>query len=146
MALAATQKRGPGDIPLVSKQTAREEIMQLRDPDAEQDKVYEEIGEGLEPILIAKVVAALKARGKEDLAQDVLMLLKPPGAGAGAGAGAQPQLPPELLAAAVEALSMNSETQPIAQAIMQVMPGGQGAPPGAPPGAPQGQPGVQPPV
>lgn len=138
MALAATQRRGPGDSPLLSKQTAREDIMQVRDPDAEEDKVYEEMGEGLEPIMVTKIAAALKARGKEDLAQDVLMLLKPP------GAGGQPQVPPELLAAAVEALSMNPDTQPLAQAIMQVMQGGQGQ--GAPPGGPQRQPGAQPPV
>ncbi len=139
MALAATQKRGPGDIPLLSKQTAREDIMQLRDPDAEQDKVYEEIGEGLEPIMIAKIAAALKARGKDDLAQDVVALLSPPGA----GRQGQPQLPPELLAAAVEALSMNPETQPLAQAIMQAM-GVQGAPPVGPPGAPvAGPPGTE---
>lgn len=122
MAIAATQKRGPGDIPLVSKQTAREDIMHLRDPDAEQDKVFEEMGEGLEPIMITKIVAALKARGKEDLAQDVLMLLQPP------GGRAQPQVPPQLLQAAVEALAMNPETQPLAQAIMQVMQGGQATP------------------
>lgn len=133
MSLSATQKRGPGDIPLLSKQTAREDIMQVRDPDAEEDKVYEEMGEGLEPIMIAKIAAALKKRGKEDLAQDVVMLLSPP------EGRTQPQLPPELLAAAVEALSMNPETQPLAQAIMQAM-GGQGQPP-------QGQatPGQQPP-
>ena len=135
MALAATQKRGPGDIPLVSKQTAREDIMQLRDPDAEQDKVYEEMGEALEPIMIAKIAAALKARGKEDLAQDVVMLLSPPGA----RTQGQPQVPPELLAAIVEALSLNPETAPLAQALMQFIQGGQTQgqepPPGGPPGA-----------
>lgn len=151
MSLAATQKRGPGDIPLVSKQTAREDIMQLKDPDSEKDKVYEEIGEGLEPIMIAQVVKALKDRGKDELAEMVLMLLSPPGA---AGAGPQqPQLPPELLAAVVEALAMNPETAPLAEAIVRIMTGGQGMPgpmgppggggpmPGAPPGGPMAGPG-----
>ncbi len=148
MSLAATQRRGPEDIPLVSKQTAREDILGLRDPDAEGDKALAEMGMALQPILISQIVAALKKRGREDLAQDVLMLLNPQGA----QRQQQPQLPPELIMAAVEALSVNPETAPIAEAIMKVMgvtpPGGampqgggpvQGAPPvspGVPPGAP----------
>lgn len=159
MALAATQKRGPGDIPLVSKQTAREDIIQLRDPDAEEDKVFEEMGEGLEPILISKVVAALKRRGKDDLARDVLMLLSPPAGAGGAGGGGpagggpgggpggmvQPQIPPELLMAVVEALGQNPETQPLAMAVVQAVQGGQqagipGEVPGQVPG--QGAPGL----
>ena len=59
-----------------------------------------------------------------------------------------PQLPPELLKAAVEGLSLNPQTRPIAEAIMKVMGVGQGqgtppptAPPtGTPPMPPQGQP------
>lgn len=143
MALAATMRRGPGMPPITSMHTAREDFAHLKDPDAEDDKILEEMGEDLEPIKIARIAAALKERGKEDLAQEVLMLLKPP------GARPQPQMPPELLAAAVEALAMNPETAPIAQAIMQVMgvtPPGQEPPPGgpppggSPPGGPQGQP------
>lgn len=140
MALAATQQRGPGDIPLMSKQTAREELMGLRDPDAEKDKVLVEKGLSLEPIMIANIAIALKEAGHPEEAQQILMLLQPPagaGAGAGPGAGAQPQIPPELLAAIVEALSMNPETQQLAQMLMQAMQGGQGPPPGgAPPGGP----------
>ena len=132
MSLSATQKRGPGEIPLLSKQTAREDIMEIKDPDAEQDKIYEEMGEALEPIMIAKIVAALKERGKEDLAQDVLMLLSPP------GQRPQPQMPPELLAAAIEVLGQNPQTQPLAQAMMQAMQGGQVPPGGQGPPTQQG--------
>ena len=128
MSLAATQKRGPEDIPLISKQTAREDILQLRDPDSEEDKVLEEMGEGLPPIMAAKVAAALKARGKEDLAQDVMMLLNP------RAAEREQQVPEELLMAAAEALaaSGNETLQKLAMQIAQYVKGQaptQGAPP-----------------
>ena len=128
MALAATRPQGPGQLPLMSMQTAREEILRLRDPDAEQDKIYVEKGLSLEPILIANIAIALKEAGKPTEAEQILVLLKPPGA----GAGAQPQLPPELVAAIVETLSMNPETAPLAQALMQAMGGPQGPVQGGP--------------
>lgn len=136
MAKAATERR-PGQEPLYSMQTAREEIAPVRDPDAEQDKIYVEKGLSLEPIMIANIAIALKEAGRPKESEQILMLLQPPGAGQ-----RQPQIPPEMLAAAVEALSMNPETAPLAQAIMQVTQGGQGQgpPPGGPPG-PQAPPG-----
>lgn len=120
MALAATSKRAPDDIALISKQTAREDILQLRDPDAEEDKVLEEIGQALPPIMAAKIAAALKARGKEELARDVMMLLNPQ-----AGQRAQGP-PPELLMAAVEALagSGDPQLQQMAMALAQYVKGG----------------------
>jgi len=122
MSLAATGSKGQGDIPLLAKRTAREDIMKIRDPDSEETKILEEMGMVLPPIMATQIAAALQKAGKNDLAQDVLMLLNPPQQGQqGQQAPQQPQLPPELLAAAVEALSMNPQTQPIAQAIMKVM-------------------------
>jgi len=138
MSLAATQRKSPEDIPLLSKRTAREDILKIRDPDGEEDRALEEMGMGLPPILATQIAAALKKAGKDDLAQDVLMLLNPPKGGQPQG---QPIVPPELLAAAVEALSMNPQTAPIAQAIMKAM-GGAGQPPSGqvpgrvPPGMP----------
>lgn len=78
MALNATASKGPEDIALVSKRTAREDILKLRDPDAEERKVLEEKGMALPPIMATRVAAALVKAGNKDLAQDVLMLLKPP--------------------------------------------------------------------
>ena len=124
MALAATQRKSPEDIPLISKQTAREDILKIRDPDAESDKALAEMGMALQPILATQIAVALKKQGKDDLAQDVMMLLNPQGA-------QRPQLPPELIAAAVEALAANPETQELARAIAQVM--SQAPPVGAPP-------------
>ena len=156
MSLAATQRRSPDDIPLLSKQTAREDILLLRDPDAEEDKALEEMGEGLPPIMAAKIAAALKARGKEDLAQDVLALLSPQQANRAMG-GSMPggveggvkgeQVPVELLMAAVEALaaSGNSQLQQLALVLAKYVKGpmpqgglGQGQLGGAVPGV-QGQ-------
>lgn len=138
MSLAATQRKSPEDIPLLSKQTAREDILKIRDPDAEKDKALAEMGMGLPPILATQIAAALKKAGKDDLAQDVMMLLNPPRQAQGAQPR-EPQVPPELLMAAVEALGMNPETRPIAEAIMKVMGAGQqGA--GAIPPQPQAPP------
>lgn len=124
MSLAATQQRSPQDVPLISKQTAREDIMELRDPDAEADKVLEEMGMSLPPIQVTQIAKALKERGRPDLAEDVLMLLNPQ------GAQRQPQIPPNLLQAVVEALGMNEETKPLAEALVKVMTGqGQPSPP-----------------
>ncbi len=141
-ALAATQQKSPQDIPLLSKQTAREDILKIRDPSAEEDKALAEMGESLPPIMATKIAAALKARGQEDLAQDVLMLLNPQAA----QRTANPQLPPNLLAAAVEALAANPETQELAAMILKAMgvTGTQGqAPQGAQPSM-QGQPPANP--
>lgn len=131
-ALAATQQRSPQDIPLISKQTAREDILKIRDPSAEEDKALSEMGESLPPILATKIAAALKARGQDDLAQDVLMLLAPQEA----QRTANPQLPPQLLAAAIEALAANPQTRELAAMMLKALgvtgTRGQGAPQMAP--------------
>ena len=127
-ALAATQKRGPEDVPLVSKATGREEYLHLRDPDAEHDKVLAEMGEGLRPIQVANIAAALKRRGKDDLAEQVLVLLGGPGAGGppplgapgGPGPGGPPSIPPDLLEAVVQVLASAGQER-LAQALVNVV-------------------------
>lgn len=136
MAKAATTP-GPDGMPLLSKNTAYEDIMHLKDPDAEQDKIYEQTAEGLKPIMVSRIVEALVARGKPELAKDVLALLNPQAAQA-------PQLPPNMIMAAIEALSQSPETQPLAEAMAKAMGGQQGAPQGTQPGQP-GQGGAIPP-
>jgi hypothetical protein len=69
MALAGTARRGPEDIPLISKRTARENILQIRDPDAEEARVLEEIGKALPPIMAARIAAATKAAGDDEGAE-----------------------------------------------------------------------------
>ena len=92
--------------------------MKIRDPDAEQDKALAEMGMALPPILATQIAAALKARGREDLAQDVMMLLNPQGAQP-RQQPQQPQVPPQLIAAAVEVLASNPETRELAMMIAQ---------------------------
>jgi len=137
MALAATQKRGPEDIPLMSKQTARENILQIRDPDAEEDKVLEEMGKALPPIVIVNIAAALKRRGKDELAEQIVALLAPK-----AGVGAQaPPLSPQLVEAIVQALVTSGQPQ-LAEALLKEL--GVGVQP--PQGQAEGAMGVQPPI
>ena len=135
MALAATQKRSPDDIPLMSKGTARENILQIRDPDAEEDKVLEETAKGLPPIMVANIAAALKRRGKEELAEQVVMLLSPKAGGAQA-----PTLPPDLLKAIIQALVQSRQPQ-LAEALLKALGGGEATPPAQkqPESAPTGE-------
>ena len=136
-ALRATGKRGPEDEPLISKATAREEFLKLRDPDAEHDKVLAEMGEALPPIVAANVAAALKRRGKEELAEQVLVLLGGPGAvngkqplpapggpggpGVPGGPGGG-QVPPQLVDAVMKALITTGNEQ-LAEALFMVLTG-----------------------
>ncbi len=124
MALAATQKRGPEDIQLLSKQTARETILQLQDPDAEEDKVLAEMGKALPPIIAANVAAALKRRGEDELAEQVMLLLRPP------QQRQTPQLPPELIEAIVAVL-VKVGAKDLASAFVQALGGAEvGSAPG----------------
>lgn len=146
MALAATQRRGPDQQALMSMDTAREELIHMRDPNAESDKVLSEMGESLPPIIAANIAAALKRRGEDELAEQVLMLLKPPGAQGGGGGGeAAPPLPPQLIEAIVRALAESGQRE-IAMAFLAAL--GIAPPQGRPqPGMmPTQQQGVLPPV
>jgi len=142
MAIAATSSKGQGDIPLLAKRTAREDILKIRDPDSEEGKVLAEMGMTLPPIMATQIAAALQKAGKPDLAQDVMMLLNPPQQ----GQGGQPQIPPELMMAAIEGLQASGipELQQLAQMIAQKLGGQQGGQPGGQPmqgmsPAPQGR-------
>ena len=112
----------------MSMATAREELVHLRDPDAEADKILVEMGERLEPIQIANIAAALDDRGKPELAEQVRALSAPSPAGAGgsppspsgAEGGSPPPLPPELIEAVVQGL-VESGQQELAQAFVGVI-------------------------
>jgi hypothetical protein len=165
MALAATQRRGPDDIPLVSKATAREDILKLRDPDAEEDKALAEMGKGLPPIMGTMIASALRRRGRDDLANEVMSLFQqgppgapgpqPPGAPPGQPPG-QPPIPLELLERIVGVL-LEVGMEDLAMALVESLgiqlppppPTGQqppGPPPGmAPPPGAAGQPPMAPP-
>jgi len=136
MALSATQRRGPDQQALMAMSTAREEIIHMRDPDAESDKVLAEMGESLPPIIAANIAAALKRRGKDELAEQVMLLLRPQGGGQGGtpGQGGPPPLPPELIEAIVKVLAESGQQQ-LAMAFLSAL--GIAPPQGAAQGGPQ---------
>jgi hypothetical protein len=79
-AMLATQTQSDG-TKLLSMGTALEEIVKIRDPDAEHDKKLRERGENLEPIIIQQVAAAMVKSGQVELSRQVLNLMPPlPGA------------------------------------------------------------------
>ncbi len=97
-ALMATQPQGEGGQSIMSMETAREDIVKMRNPNAEKDKVAAEKGEALPPIQIQIMAAALVKAGKPEIAEQVLALQQPETAGEGAG-GAPPaddgRIPPD---------------------------------------------------
>ena len=133
MALAATRKQGPGDIPLLSKQTARENILMIRDPASEETRALAEMGKALPPIMAMNIAAALKAQGESELAEQVMMLLRPTPA-----ATATPSpLSQKLIEAIVAVLAKVGEKE-LAVAFLQALgaempPAGMLAEPGMPP-------------
>ena len=102
-AVMATDPRGPNGERLMSFQTAREDIIQMRDPDAEHDRVLAEYGESLPPMVAMNVAAALERAGQPEAAQQVLAIMQPgaggpaPAAPNGQSAVGRPQIPPEVI-------------------------------------------------
>ncbi len=79
-ALIATQPNGDGQS-IMSMGTAREDIVKMRNPAVEKDKVAAEKGEALPPIQIQIMAAALVKAGKPEIAEQVLALQQPEAAG-----------------------------------------------------------------
>jgi hypothetical protein len=136
MAAAATAKPSPDEQPLMSKRSAREDILRLKDPDAEEQRILIELGESMPPIVIAKVAAALEKQGETELARQILELGQNKEGQAQAQGQGQAQggdinaLLDVLMRAFVEA-----GVPQIAQALAGILQGGPTAP-AAPPTAP----------
>lgn len=146
MALAATQRRGPEQQQLMSTDTAREELVNMRDPDAEEDKVLAEMGKSMLPVMGPRIAKAMKDKGDDEGAEMFMAWLAsqglfkgpgqpggapggqmgggPPGAApAGAPQGAPPPpIPPELVEAILQALIAAGQ-QDIGQAFAAAMDG-----------------------
>lgn len=101
----AIQPTGPNGEKLLSHQTAREEILKIRDPDAEHDRVLREYGEALPPIVIRNVAAALERAGKPEIAAQVMALETQGQGGPPQGQGGPPQGQPELPREMVEQIA-----------------------------------------
>lgn len=102
MALQATSKQGPDSLPLVSQQTARSDMLQLRDPDSELDRILFEQGQAIPPVIAARVIEAMSKAGDTEGVAFMLAwmerqgLAPPPAPGAGpTGQPPTDQLPTE---------------------------------------------------
>ena len=140
MALAATSRRGPDDIPLMSKETARETILRLRDPHSEESRALVEMGKSLPAVMAAEIGAALQRNGEPELAKRVLEATAgggqpPPAAGAAPPAtvdqppapdGAPPEQSPvdQVFAKVVEVLNRAGRAE-MAQQFMAAATSGQ---------------------
>ena len=145
MALQLTARRNPEDIPMISKRTARGDILKLRDPDAEEDRVLVELGRNNPAIRARRIAAALERTGETELANEVMELFQggigevttgpqgqpappqgpppgmpqqgPPQQGSPQGA---PEIPRELAEAILNVL-VNAGRRDIAQAFAQTV-------------------------
>ena len=148
-AVMATDPRGPNGERLMSLSTAREDIIQMRDPDAERDKVLAEYGESLPPMVAMNTAAALERRGEHEAAQQVLALLtpqSPPPAGAPNGQRPPPQIPPQVVDQ-IARVFVEAGQEDLGMAVLEALGVELPPPSGGPPGPPPGGPGPsQPPV
>jgi hypothetical protein len=78
MAIQATAAR-PGQEALLSMQTAREDILKLRDPNAESQKALAELGTAHPKVIEARIVKALRERGEDDAADVIEQMGQQPG-------------------------------------------------------------------
>jgi hypothetical protein len=101
MALMATAPRGPTNRPFLSDLTAREKIIKLQNPDAEEtridDQIIKQMIAAMPNIQVRKVAEQLRMKGDLKGAMELLSQLPSPmaGAGGGGGMGGQPSGPTE---------------------------------------------------
>jgi hypothetical protein len=141
-ASAATARPSPDEQPLLSKRTAREDILRLRDPDAEEGRILAEMGLSMPPIVAARIAAALKRQGEDELAAQITALADqgrngqtpgPPTPGQPTPGQPSPEIP-MLVEALVRAFTDAGFPQ-IAEALVGVLQGaptGNGAQPAGP--------------
>ncbi|MAH48316.1 hypothetical protein CMI37_21000 [Candidatus Pacearchaeota archaeon] len=122
MAIQATAKK-PGEQPLMSKRSARGDILHVRNPDAEERRILIEEGESHPVIQARRIAKSLIDVGKHELAAEVLGALESPqGQGPGRADGAS-QIPEDLLRRVVETLVQGGNPE-VAQQLVQAIEGG----------------------
>ena len=122
MSRMATDSPGDGSQPLLAKSTARKDIMKIKNPDLEEQKILAEMGKTSPSIMARRIAAALEAQGDPESARLVMQdtefreLQQRKALEAAGGGGAAPvestdvQRPPpsgeeqELIAAVMEVL------------------------------------------
>ena len=75
-AMARIAREGPE--PIMSAQSTLDRILKVQDPDLEQDLKLEEWGLSLPPVKLRRLAAVFIERGRLDLAQEVMDLLRQP--------------------------------------------------------------------
>jgi hypothetical protein len=108
MALMATQTRPPFMRPLISDYTAREEILHLKDADAEDERIEEQqiryMIEQMPNIQVKRVARELLEQGDRDGALELLSSMPSPQGQQSQGQGqSQGQIPPEAMQALQQA-------------------------------------------
>ena len=66
MSIAATRSGGGGEQPLMAIASARRDILKLKNPDLEEQRVLAEMGKALPPIMNRRIAAAMASEGDEE--------------------------------------------------------------------------------
>ena len=66
MSIAATRSGGSGEQPLMAISSARRDILKLKNPDLEEQRVLAEMGKALPPIMNRRIAAAMASEGDEE--------------------------------------------------------------------------------
>ena len=69
MSIAATRSGGSGEQPLMAISSARRDILKLKNPDLEEQRVLAEMGKALPPIMNRRIAAAMASEGDEEGAE-----------------------------------------------------------------------------
>jgi len=72
MAIAATRGGPNGEQPLMAMRTARTDILKLRNPDNEEQKVLLEMGQTMRPIMVRRIAKAMEDAGDTEGAQLIM--------------------------------------------------------------------------
>ena len=69
MSIAATRSGSGGEQPLMAISSARRDILKLKNPDLEEQRVLSEMGKALPPIMNRRIAAAMVSEGDEEGAE-----------------------------------------------------------------------------
>ena len=124
MSIAATRSGGSGGHPLMAISSARRDILKLKNPDLEEQRVLAEMGKALPPIMNRRIAAAMASEGDEEGAEILMNWINSQEQGAQAAPtdmSGQPTGPAGPAGATPQRSGPTSEETQLIEAVMTVL-------------------------
>ena len=124
MSIAATRSGGSGEQPLMAISSARRDILKLKNPDLEEQRVLAEMGKALPPIMNRRIAAAMASEGDEEGAEILMNWINSQEQGAQAAPtdmSGQPTGPAGPAGATPQRSGPTSEETQLIEAVMTVL-------------------------